>query len=638
METPCLQINYEKRKNAELLRTFQMPELTFLSDVQNYVPIYNRFFSLNVTNYNSINLNNTWFINDIKSGIDDNKNVYNCSIKNKNTNKIKGKEIFFKMAPLLDPFKYLVGKYDITDPKLLKLPTYELNASDIHPKFIELNNSAYVDGFFSFLSSLLIHKYNFIHGVDFYGSFLAIKNDFKLNIIDDLEYLCDSDFFNKNKNVNFQVEEYSHLLENQSIFENSPQVPLKIDHSSSNKPTLSAKSIHDDIFEDLFIDESTLNDGHLTLNDLKEFSIDLVDITNSAEFCNYSENDNPKTVTMSTFKSGSTCSSRTSHTSNDEETSECSNCGEDCDGEGKEGDEERDKNKNEEKKECEDVDASTGTGSSDGSSDGSDFEEERVDATIPKFPVHVICMENCEDTLDNLILDEELTQEEWFSALMQIIMILITYQKVFAFTHNDLHTNNVMYNETDEKYIYYCFKKKFYKVPTFGRIFKIIDFGRGIYKFDGKLFCSDSFQSGEDAATQYNIEPFFNEKKPRLEPNYSFDLCRLACSIFDYVVDDINEIGDLENCAPVTKLIFDWCLDDNGVNILYKNNGVERYPDFKLYKMIARCVHNHIPQAQLERSEFSSFCIPKNDVPKNKKVINIDDIPSFTSTSTTEKV
>jgi hypothetical protein len=170
METPCLQINYEKRKNAELLRTFQMPDLTFLSEVQNYIPIYNRFFSLNVTNYNSINLNNTWFINDIKSGIDDNKNVYNCSIKNKNTNKIKGKDIFFKMAPLLDPFKYLVGKYDITDPKLLKLPTYELNASDIHPKFIELNNSAYVDGFFSFLSSLLINKYNFIHGVDFYGN------------------------------------------------------------------------------------------------------------------------------------------------------------------------------------------------------------------------------------------------------------------------------------------------------------------------------------------------------------------------------------------------------------------------------------------------------------------------------------
>ena len=47
--------------------------------------------------------------------------------------------------------------------------------------------------------------------------------------------------------------------------------------------------------------------------------------------------------------------------------------------------------------------------------------------------------------------------------------------------------------------------------------------------------------------------------------------------------------------------------DDNGINVLYKNNGSDRYPDFKLYKMIARCVHNHTPQAQLERSEFKNF-------------------------------
>ena len=70
-------------------------------------------------------------------------------------------------------------------------------------------------------------------------------------------------------------------------------------------------------------------------------------------------------------------------------------------------------------------------------------------------------------------------------------------------------------------------------------LFKIIDFGRAIYKYNGKTFCSDSFQTGGDAATQYNTEPYFNEKKPRLEPNFSFDLCRLACSIFDYIVDAV---------------------------------------------------------------------------------------------------
>ena len=30
-------------------------------------------------------------------------------------------------------------------------------------------------------------------------------------------------------------------------------------------------------------------------------------------------------------------------------------------------------------------------------------------------------------------------------------MMLITYQKLFNLTHNDLHTNNIMYIETDKR-------------------------------------------------------------------------------------------------------------------------------------------------------------------------------------------
>jgi len=163
----------------------------------------------------------------------------------------------------------------------------------------------------------------------------------------------------------------------------------------------------------------------------------------------------------------------------------------------------------------------------------------------------------------------------------------------------------------------------------------LIDFGRAIYKFNGKLFCSDSFQIGGDAATQYNTEPYFNDKKPRLEPNFSFDLCRLACSIFDYVVDDFDVIkqftSSYNDCSPLVRLIIDWCIDDNGINMLYKNNGVERYPDFKLYKMIARHVHNHTPQAQLVRPEFNKYLVSNTNkiISNNEFIINIDDLPSY---------
>ena len=632
-------IDYEKRKNTDLFTTFQSQELTFLSEIQNYIPIYDRFFSLNETNYNSINLNHKWYITDIKEKIDDCDNLFRCNIKNaeNTTAKTKKKDVFFKMAPLLDPFKFLIGKYDVTDPTLIALPKQQQQKEQeqkINPKILEHNNSAYVDGFFSFLTSILIHKHGFVHGVDYYGSFLAIKNDFKLNIFDDLDYLCKSDFFNKNKNIAFKVDEYEHLLDKDRS-ENDDnsiggklksRIPLKIEDGVHS---LSIKSINDDIYENLFEESGKSEDAeeHITLDDLS----DIMDTVK----CNTRSH-------ARSLDSGSTCSSRTSHTS-DSSTPQnnCSNCDElgldeiielsddkkEETGEGEMGEVEVEGSGIEEGGNKEDDTDWTDESSSNGSTNTSDYEEQRIDATLPKFPVQVICMEYCENTFDSLIMEEDLSQEEWLSAFMQIIMILITYQKAFSFTHNDLHTNNVMYSSTDKKCVYYCYKNKYYKVPTFGRLYKIIDFGRGIYKFDGKLFCSDSFQMGEDASTQYNTEPYMNNKKPRLDPNYSFDLCRLACSIFDYMVDDLDEIADLDKCEPATRLIVDWCLDDNGINVLYKTNGSERYPDFKLYKMIARCVHNHIPQAQLIRPEFDAFSISKSTVPKNEMVMNIDEMP-----------
>jgi hypothetical protein len=596
-----INVNYQKRKNPELFKSLENPELLFLSETQNYIPIYTKFFSLNETNFNNINLNNKWYISSINEKVEDSERLYNCRIKNINNNKSKDKDLFFKLAPLLDPYKFLIGKYNIFDNRYLTLPKIDSTENNTYSKFLDLNNSAYVDGLFLFLSSNLIHEHNFINGVDYYGSFLAIKNNFNINVFDDIDYLNGSEFFNKNKNKLFTVDDYEHLFNLQE----GKLKPITIQHDLSSKSKMSIKSFDDNIYEDIFED----NDATLSLDNLKELSIELVDITNT-DITNTNDkddkNDKDKNVTL---KSNSTCSSRSSHTSIDEIDCEHGN-GSDCD-------------------ECEEEDYDELVEEDSQEDSEEDYEEEVINATIPKFPVQVICMENCEKTFDELILANELTTEEWHSAFMQIIMILITYQKCFNFTHNDLHTNNVMYVQTNKKYVYYCYKKKIYKVPTFGRIFKIIDFGRSIYKFNGNIFCSDSFNNGGDAATQYNTEPYFNEKKPRLEPNFSFDLCRLACSIYDYVIDETDDTKNLSNLNnPIKRLIVEWCLDDKGINMLYKNNGDDRYPDFKLYKMISRCVHNHTPSAQLERPEFKKFSNFKGDI-SNEQIINIDKIPIY---------
>jgi len=586
-------INYQKRKNKELLETLEQKDMLFLSKTQNYIPIYTRFFSLNETNYLNVNLNNPWYLLNVKENIPDNEYLYSCAIKNTFTNKIKTDTlVFFKLAPLLDPYKYLIGKYNSPETELFNLPNLQSTIKTVNPKFLDVNNSAYVDSFFVFLSGILKNSYFFLHGIDYYGSFLSIKNNYKINVTDDIDFLSESDYFIKQQNILFNINNPDYLLPNKKI-------PIMIDYTSSLKSNFSIKSIDDELFENVF--EKT----HIDLDDVKSYTLDLCDITNSKLI---TEKD--KTTTL---KTSSTFSSRSSHTSSTiSEEPQLNNL------DTEPVDNESDENM------CKEDDDTESTTDNTGSSESSG---EDVEVTIYKFPVLVICMEQIENTFDDYILNNELSEEEWFAYLMQIIMILITYQKVFSLTHNDLHTNNVMYNNTTIKYLYYCYNKKYYKVPTFGKIFKIIDFGRSIYKFNNKIFCSDSFNTNGDASTQYNTEPYFNENKPRLEPNFSFDLCRLACSIFDYVVDDIYEIKDLTKCDPIVKLIVEWCLDDRGVNLLYKNNGMERYPDFKLYKMIARHVHNHTPQAQLERKEFSSFSISNKKIPKNETIFNIDALP-----------
>ena len=581
-------------------------------------------FALNNTNYNNINLNHDWYITTVHEHENNrtSHNIYECQIKHTETKKTKTKDVFFKFAPLLDPFKYLTGKYDISDPSLFNLPSDPYEPLVCHKKIGGVNNCSYIDSFFSFLSSTLIQHHSFIHGVEFYGSFLGIKHNYSLNIEDDIDYIIDTPFFKKHNNSLFSIkwndEEYP-----------SQKPKLNINFTDEvDCHNLSIKSIHCVDFENLFDDVSsnvipddTLDEGssnvipdakepeefdpvdlnYINFDELKELSIDLLNITPPSE-----------NVVKQSLSSHTSFSSRTSNTSNSEETSSVQS-------------DHTHETITSDMSISDSVDESLESGSD----ETSYFDDHDIKATIFKFPVQIICMEKCEDTLDSFIFNNSISEEEWFSILMQVIMILIIYQQAFHFTHNDLHTNNVMYSTTDIKYVYYLYKNTYYKVPTFGKIFKIIDFGRSIYKYNKNIFCSDSFDKNEDAYGQYNTLPYLNEKKPRLDPNPSFDLCRLACSIFDYVVDNMSEIKDLSACTPVVRLIVEWCQDDKGSNVLYKQCGADRYPDFKLYKMIARSVHKHTPQKQLDRPEFKKYVIHKYKSEKNHAFINIDTIPSY---------
>ena len=574
-----MEISYKKINNSQLFENFQNPELLNMESCQNYIPLYNNFFKLSNNNYNNINLNNNNNLKSVTNKINENK--YQGLITTQEND--IDKKIFFKFSPLLDPYKYLAGKYDISDNKIFALPKLENN--DCYEKIMDTNNSAYVDSFFTYLTSQLLNHKDFIHGLDFYGSYLGIKNKYHIDIGDDIDMLNDSDYFHKNKHLyQFINKDHEELFNDQS---RTNKKPIIVGNNIEDANILNLEDIEniENLDNQLFLNENKdeTKDDETKENETKENE------TKDDETFNLLYENKSINIRKSKTESNSDISSRSSKTNNDEK--------------------------------CSNEDNSIYSDNTDSSFDS---ESDVIMLSVEKFPIQIISLECCENTFDYLLSNDKLNDDELTCIIIQILMMLITYQKLFNFTHNDLHTNNIMYINTDKKYLYYKYNDKHYKIPTFGKIFKIIDFGRAIYNYKNEIICSDSFHKDGDAATQYNFKPYYNDKKPILEPNMSFDLCRLGCSIYDFIIDEYETHNS--KFRPIHKIITDWCVDDDNRNILYKNNDEERYPDFKLYKMIVRKVHNHTPDKELNNKLFNKYIVPKKEIKKGSKIINIDNI------------
>ena len=457
---------------------------------------------------------------------------------------------FKKYITLVDYVKFLIGKYK--PEEMEQLPTLENKNSNKFETYINSqHNYAYVDGYFYYLTSKLL-ECGFVHGLDYYDNYVCITNNCEINIADDFEYLADSNFFNENINKLFKFKD--------DTFGQMFKKNVAVSISEENVPILTDSL---DELDDL--DGSTSLEGspNLEKSQLDNLEIEYEQLKCDKDTESIPDSDH-STVDLSDDEDNIISIHRDSDSSEwgtDEEQSD----------------------------------------------ENEDDELNEVTLIIDKIPTQVIAIECCDTTFDSILEENEIRIEELESAMFQVIAMLYLYQQVFKFTHNDLHTNNIMCIHTEEEFLYYKILGKYYKIPTFGRIYKIIDFGRSIYTVNNVLLCSDSFSDNGTANTQYNCEPFLNKDKPVIEPNYSFDLCRLACSMVDFIVEDMRDINQYRKSVPVYDLIISWLYDDNGVNILYKKNGDERYPDFKLYKMIARIVHNHTPEKQFDHVCFNKY-------------------------------
>jgi len=276
-----------------------------------------------------------------------------------------------------------------------------------------------------------------------------------------------------------------------------------------------------------------------------------------------------------------------------------------------------------------------------------DSDDCNVFLTVKNFPVMMIFTEKNNSTMDDLLEnfkevgaepDSELWEDKWSAWLFQIIASLTVIQTLFKFTHNDLHTNNIVWSKTEEEFLYYTtLNKTVYKIPTYGKIFKIIDFGRSIFSLNEHLFISDDFCEGNDADTQYNFPPLSEKtNEPIVYPNFSFDLTRLSISLIEGLFpekprDRLNakilskEKGRIvkETISDLYNMLWLWLIDEKGENILFDDNDDERFPDFQLYVHISLHCKNGIPKDQLKQKVFQKYMMKHINIPKDTKLYSL---------------
>jgi len=292
------------------------------------------------------------------------------------------------------------------------------------------------------------------------------------------------------------------------------------------------------------------------------------------------------------------------------------------------------------------AEGSDGTRSSASDSTGLDIDDYSIYADIQNYPVMLILTEINRSTMDNLFTDFKSAGADpgtakweacWTAWIFQVLAALSCAQTILGFTHNDLHTNNVVWSETSEPYLYYKTKAdNVFRVPTFGKIFKIIDFGRAIFTINSQIFISDDFKDDNDAAGQYVFSPLVQKFKKEIPPNPSFDMCRLAVSLLDGlfpkrpeplegggVLSKESGLTVNETVSPLYNILWSWMIDDKGRSVFSNPDGTERFPDFDLYKHIAEYVHCAIPSRQFGKPIFDPFQISSKDIPEGVKVYSL---------------
>ena len=227
---------------------------------------------------------------------------------------------------------------------------------------------------------------------------------------------------------------------------------------------------------------------------------------------------------------------------------------------------------------------------------------------INNSPVQLKFSEYCgEDNINGRI---RFTEKEWESILFQIMYTLYVSWAYFKLTHNDLHLGNILFKSTMDEYIYYKIKGKYYKIPTYGYIVKIIDWNRATFSINGTHFKNECFDRDGDCYGHFIFpENNYYCKNPILPDEYS-DLALLASSIIDE--------GNMKENTKIYEIVKGLCTNKYGVCV------PEKYSEFNMYRESTKCKNSN-PEKLFNSPVFSKYRIKQAEIPENSDIYNITD-------------
>jgi hypothetical protein len=491
-----------------------------------------------------------------------------------NNNSVE-ENIFIKSIHLLNPISMLRNEYVIPPHALIpqsRTLSWKSTLLQIHKP----NNQAYVDALANYVLGCFRDEDLTPHCIRYYGSKTAIAEKYRYNISDEYETYSQTRWFWKGiKKYNVNIEAY---LDDLNIRENN-------------------KEMYDMFFsppENL--DES---DDEFDNTSMQELDIDSIGLDIPSE-----------DVDVNSL-----------HTYEPEEMSVS-------------GDSDENENESFNNDDCSDATSEE------------EEDEPNIYLDIPNMPVILVYQEAQEGTMDDLLELEDINgiahgtpewEHMWIAWIWQIISVLTLLQSTISFTHNDLHTNNIVWRNTDKEFLYYRAKDgSAWKVPTYGCIFSIIDFGRAIFKLGDEYIISDDHYPENEAGGQYNFGPFYDSTKPKIMPSNSFDLSRLAISMLDGLYDEtpskkkgkcnvLSQNGSIkkwETISSLYNLLWSWTVDDLGKSLFEDEFGEEVYDDFELYVRISRDISSAVPKEQIRKPIFQAFKY-KGKIDESEKVYSL---------------